>query len=72
MVTDLVHTTAAYVSNKVSQETQNICITFIQRRPNVFDVGPTLYKCNRNVLCLPGKLIVLRNMSSLFIFIFFK
>ena len=30
----------------------NICITFIQRRPNVFDVGPTLYKCYANVLCL--------------------
>ena len=27
-------------------------ITFIQRRPNVFDVGPTLYKCYQNVLCL--------------------
>ena len=27
-----------------TQQTQNICITFIQRRPNVFDVGPTLYK----------------------------
>ena len=27
-----------------SQQTQNICITFIQRRPNVFDVGPTLHK----------------------------
>ena len=26
-----------------NQKTQNICITFIQRRPNVFDVGPTLY-----------------------------
>ena len=25
-----------------AQQTQNICITFIQRRP--FDVGPTLYK----------------------------
>ena len=24
---------------------------FIQRRPNVFDVGPTLYKCSTNVLC---------------------
>ena len=23
----------------------NICITFIQCRPNVFDVEPTLYKC---------------------------
>ena len=35
-----------------SQQTQNICITFIQRWPNVFDVGPTLYKCYTNVLCL--------------------
>ena len=26
------------------------CITFVQRRPNVFDVGPTLYKCYTNVL----------------------
>ena len=24
---------------------KNMCMTFIQRRPNVFDVGPTLYKC---------------------------
>ena len=22
----------------------NICITFIQHRPNVYDIGPTLYK----------------------------
>ena len=29
--------------------TQNICITFVQRRPNVFDVGPTLYNCFTNV-----------------------
>ena len=33
---------------------QHICITFIQRRPNVFDVGPTLYKRYTNVLCLLG------------------
>ena len=26
------------------QQTQDICITFRQRRPNVFDVGPTLHK----------------------------
>ena len=39
-----------------TQQTQNICITFIQRRPNVFAVGPTLYKCYTNVLCLLGKL----------------
>ena len=37
-----------------SQQTQNICITFPQRRPNVFDVGPTLYKCYKTVLCLLG------------------
>ena len=37
-----------------SQETQNICITFVQRRPSVFDVGPTLYKYQTNVLCLLG------------------
>ena len=31
------------------------CITFIQRRPNVFDAGPTLYKCYTDGLCLLGK-----------------
>ena len=30
------------------QQTQNICMTFIQRRPNIFDIGPTLYKCYTN------------------------
>ena len=35
-----------------SQQTQNICITFIQRLPNVLDVGPTLYKSYTNVLYL--------------------
>ena len=34
--------------------TQNIFITFIQRRPNVFDFGAALYKCYINVLCLLG------------------
>ena len=29
---------------KLTQQAQIICITFVQRRPNVFDVGPTLYK----------------------------
>ena len=36
-----------------TQQTRNICITFIQRRPNVF-VGQTLYKWYTNVLCLLG------------------
>ena len=26
-----------------NQQTQNICVTFVQGSPNVFDVGPTLY-----------------------------
>ena len=34
----------------IFQQTQNICITFIQCRLNLFDVGPTLYKCYTNVL----------------------
>ena len=32
-----------------SRKTQNICITFVQCWTNVFDVGPTLYKCYTNV-----------------------
>ena len=42
----------------LTKQTQNICIAFIQRRPNVFDVDPTLYKCHTNVLCLLDKLHV--------------
>ena len=38
----------------ISQRIQNICITFIQRRPNVFDVRPKLYNCYTNVLCFLG------------------
>ena len=34
------------------QQTQNICITFMQCWTSVEDVGPTLYKCYANVLCL--------------------
>ena len=40
--------------NLNSQQTQSICITFIQRRPNVFDVGLTSYKCYTKILCLLG------------------
>ena len=39
-------------SQEKTQQTQNICITFVQRRPNVFDVGPTLYKCYTQDMCL--------------------
>ena len=38
----------------LSQQTQNICITFVQSRPNVFNIGPTSYKCHTNVLRLSG------------------
>ena len=32
-----------------------ICITFIQRRPNVFDVGPALYKYyTKKCVVFPG------------------
>ena len=37
-----------------SHQTENICMTFIQFRPNVFDIGPALYKCYKNVLRLLG------------------
>ena len=36
------------------QQTQNICITFIVCSANVENVGPMLYKCYTNVLCLLG------------------
>ena len=37
-----------------AQQTQHICITFIQCCANVEDVGSTLYKCYTNVLWLLG------------------
>ena len=46
-----------------SQQTQNICITFMQGRPNVFKVGPTLYKCYTNVTGLVV-LVELRSVVS--------
>ena len=33
-----------------------ICMTFVQCWTNVEDVGPTLYKCYANVLCLLERL----------------
>ena len=46
--------------------TQNICITFIQRQPNVFDVGPTLYKFYTNVSRLLGSYMCISfNVGSL-------
>ena len=44
--------TLVMIMAAVTQQTLNICITFLQRRPNVFDVDPTLCKWYTNVLCL--------------------
>ena len=38
----------------ITQQTQNICITFIQGWTNVEDIVPTLHKCYTNVSCLLG------------------
>ena len=38
----------------ITANTKQIWKTFAQRRPNVHDVGPTVYKCYTNVLCLLG------------------
>ena len=46
------------------EQTRNIFITFVQRRPSVFDVGPTLYKCYTNVSCL---LASFRGRSAIFV-----
>ena len=42
------------VTRSAHQQTQNICITLVQCWTSVEDVGPTLYKCYTNVLCLLG------------------
>ena len=39
---------------RLLRKKKNICIQFVQRRPRVFDVGPTMYKCYTNILCLLG------------------
>ena len=44
---------------RFTRQTQNISTTFVQRRPNDFDVGLTLYKCYTIFLCL------LEDMSGL-------
>ena len=49
-----------------TQQTQNICMTFEQCWTSVEDVGPTLYKCYTNGLCLLGmnKCAVLRILTK--------
>ena len=45
-----------------SQQPKNICITFVQRRLNVFEVVPTLYKCD--ALCLQVCILLCAEMST--------
>ena len=40
------------IDNTTTQQTRNICITFVQCWANVEDVETALYKCYTNVLCL--------------------
>ena len=40
--------------NSLAQQTQNICMPFIQCWTNVEDVGPTLYKCYANIVYWGG------------------
>ena len=42
-MTDIVNPCQETDVNRITQQTQNICITFLQSRPNVYDVGPALY-----------------------------
>ena len=49
-----------------TQQTENICITFIQCRTNVEDVGKALYKCYANVLCLLGMCMYEAPVSCVF------
>ena len=48
--------------NNLSQQTQNICIIFVQPPLIVFDVGPPLYKCCTKVLCLLGYLFFIEKI----------
>ena len=63
-VTDI--PTSSGKSDILIQQAQNICITFVQCWTNVEDIGPMLYKCYANVLCLLG--IASRYSTILFIY----
>ena len=39
---DVVDVAALAHQEQTTSQTQNICITFVQHRPNVFEAGPTL------------------------------
>ena len=40
------------IRTDIPANTKYLYNNFIQRQPNVLDVGPALYKCYTNVLCL--------------------
>ena len=44
-----IHHTFWCFFSRPTQQRQTFCITLVQRRPNVFDIGPTLYKCDTHV-----------------------
>ena len=46
--------TVTFVNSSFTANTNMCIITFEEGRPNVFDVGPTLYKYYTNVLSLLG------------------
>ena len=50
----IVRYTSVHITTHASRQTQNICIIFVQRRPNVFDVGPKLYKCYKKYFVIAG------------------
>ena len=54
MMTQICHRIKRKHTNANSQQAQNIFIAFVQRRHNVLDLGPALYKCYTHVLCLLG------------------
>ena len=51
-----------------SQQTQNICVTFIQCWTNVEDVGSTLYKCYTNVffVCWVANQLLIKATNRIF------
>ena len=59
------------IRNISIQQAQNICITFVQRRPNVFDVGSTLYKSYTNVLCLLGTYLEIAEIPRVILYEYF-
>ena len=60
--------TLAYSANLIFTHHPNkhkqIVLTFVQRRPNIFDAGLTLYECSTNILCLLGCLLFINTDAA--------